>query len=170
MEFQILHAIQSMRTEALDMFMLYYSTLGNHGLIWIFLSIGMIAFPATRLIGKTAILSLIFEVTAVTFTIKPIVDRVRPCIIEAIQSPLLVLDSPSFPSGHTASSFAVAMVIFCFNRTWGTVALLAAALMGFTRLYLFVHFPSDVIVGALIGILCGYVAYRLYSRFEAQKK
>ena len=172
MEFDILYAIQSIRSEWLDHFMLYYTTLGDSGLIWIFLAIGLIAFPATRFMGKVGLLALMIEVAVVTFTLKPLIERVRPCAIEAIQNPLVTngcFTDPSFPSGHTASSFAVAFAIFCCNKKWGALALAAAALMGFSRLYLFVHFPSDVIAGAVIGSFCGYLAWRLYDRYATLK-
>lgn len=167
MEFDILYAIQSIRTPWLDDLMMYYTTLGDSGLIWLFLAIGLIAFPATRFMGKVSLLSLLFEVGIVTFTLKPLIDRVRPCAIETLQSPIVeaCYTDPSFPSGHTASSFAVAFAIFCCNKKWGALALAAATLMGFTRLYLFVHFPSDVIAGAVIGAFCGYLAWRLYDRY-----
>lgn len=167
MEFEILHAIQSIRSEWLDNFMLYYTTLGDSGLIWLFLAMGLMALPATRFMGKVSMLSLLFEVGIVTFALKPLIDRARPCTIEAIQNPVIngCFPDPSFPSGHTASAFAVAFAIFCCNKKWGSLALAAAALMGFSRLYLFVHFPSDVIAGAVIGSFCGYLAWRLYDRY-----
>ena len=171
MEFEILHAIQTIRTTTLDNIMVYYTTLGDYGLIWIFLAMGLIAIRSTRFMGKVSMLALLFEVGIVTFTLKPLVDRVRPCFVEAIQSPLLEMayTDPSFPSGHAASSFAVATAIFCCNKKWGVLALLAAALMGFTRLYLFVHYPTDVLAGAVIGALCGYLAWRMYDRYATVK-
>ncbi len=171
MEFEILHAIQGIRNETLDIFMAWYTTIGDHGLIWIFLSIGLLAFAKTRFLGKVCLLSLLLEVLAVTFTLKPLIDRVRPCMTEALQAPLAqaCYTNPSFPSGHTAAAFAVAAAILCVNKTWGMIALMSAALMGFTRLYFFVHFPSDVLAGAIVGSLCGYLAYRIYSRYDALK-
>lgn len=171
MEFEILHAIQTIRTDALDMFMMYYSALGDNGLIWIILAIGLLAFPKTRFMGKVSLLAIFFEIIAVTFTLKPLINRARPCMIETIQSPLVeaCYTTPSFPSGHTACAFAMAVAIFCINKTWGTIALLAAALMGFTRLYLFVHFPTDILGSIIVGSLCGYLAFRLYNRYLTLK-
>ena len=171
MEFEILHMIQTLRTDELDMFMMYYTALGDNGLIWIFLAIGLLAFPKTRFMGKVSLFAIFLEIIAVTFTLKPLINRLRPCMIETIQAPLVeaCYTTPSFPSGHTACAFAMAIAIFCINKTWGTIALLAAALMGFTRLYLFVHFPSDVLGSIIVGSLCGYLAFRLYDRYLTLK-
>lgn len=170
MEIDILHAIQSIRSTSLDQFMMWYTTLGDSGLIWIFLAVGLIAFPKTRFMGKVSLFALLLEVIAVT-TLKLLIDRVRPCMIDTLHTPLIeaCYTSPSFPSGHTAASFAVAVAIFCINKTWGSIALMAAALMGFTRLYLFVHYPTDILGGIVVGGLCGYLAYRLYNRYLTLK-
>ena len=71
MEFEILHAIQTIRTTTLDNIMVYYTTLGDYGLIWIFLAMGLIAIRPTRFMGKVSMLALLFEVGIVTFTLKP---------------------------------------------------------------------------------------------------
>ncbi|MFA6414503.1 MAG: phosphatase PAP2 family protein [Candidatus Paceibacterota bacterium] len=92
--------------------------------------------------------------------------RPRPFVELASVHPLI--NSPlaenfqSFPSGHTIFFFALATVIYCFNRTWGTVALVAAALVGLSRIYVGVHWPTDVLAGALLGALTGWAVYRFY--------
>jgi undecaprenyl-diphosphatase len=156
MEFDILYAIQSIRTPWLDDLMMYYTTLGDSGLIWVFLAIGLIAFPATRFMGKVSLLSLLFEVGIVTFTLKPLIDRIRPCAIETLQSPIVeaCYTDPSFPSGHTASSFAAASMI-CFEYPgFALPAFFLAVSIAFSRLYLRVHYPSDVLAGAFLGATC----------------
>ena len=73
-------------------------------------------------------------------------------------------DQWSFPSGHTLSSFAAAAALCFFHRKSGLLAFLAAALIGFSRLYASVHYPTDVLAGALLGILCGLAAAWLTDR------
>ena len=172
MEFAILHAIQSLRSPELDIAMVFFSHLGDHGLIWIAMAFGLLAFEKTRLIGKVTAMSIIVEIITVTLLLKPLINRVRPCAYETLSDPLVSVcyTDPSFPSGHTAVAFAFASALFFMNRRWGLVALLCAALMGFTRLYMFVHFPSDVAAGAVIGTVIGFICYRLYQRYEALKK
>lgn len=171
MDFTILHAIQTLRNPDLDIAMVFISHLGDHGLIWIAMAFGLLAFEKTRLMGKVVAMSIIVEVITVTLLLKPLVDRARPCILESLSNPLVetCYTDPSFPSGHTAVAFAFASALFCMNRRWGTLALLGAAIMGFSRLYMFVHFPSDVAAAAVIGTIIGVMCYRLYLRYEAQK-
>ncbi len=71
------------------------------------------------------------------------------------------LTSWSFPSGHTSSAFASATAIFAANKKWGIGAFVFAALMGFTRLYLGVHFFTDVLAGAVVGVIYGIIGVLL---------
>ena len=77
---------------------------------------------------------------------------------------LACLTDHSFPSGHTAAAFAAAVALFACHRKAGTIALFLAFLMGFSRLYLFVHYPTDVLAGALLGVLFGLIGYRLSNK------
>ncbi len=73
--------------------------------------------------------------------------------------------SYSFPSGHAGSSFAVATVIKFINKKFAAFVIIFSILMAFSRLYLYVHFPSDVIAGILVGISCGLLAIKIYDKF-----
>lgn len=75
----------------------------------------------------------------------------------------------SFPSGHTSSAFAAAAALFCQNKRLGIPALVLAAFIGFTRLYLYVHFPTDVLAGILLGLMLGAAASALVN-FAAKKR
>ena len=94
--------------------------------------------------------------------LKYVIDLPRPYEIYPFIHKLSVGGSPSFPSGHTADAFAFAAAVSLRYRKWFIVAgmLLWASLVGYTRMALGVHFPSDVLAGAIIGILCAYFAYR----------
>ncbi|MFA6279046.1 MAG: phosphatase PAP2 family protein [Candidatus Paceibacterota bacterium] len=97
--------------------------------------------------------------------------RPRPFVILSTVQPLISVSSwenlQSFPSGHTIFFFALATVLYCFNKKIGWWAFGAAALIGVARIYVGVHWPSDIIIGAILGILTGWIIHRWYksSRF-----
>jgi undecaprenyl-diphosphatase len=99
--------------------------------------------------------------------LKPLIARIRPCDVNTTVTLLIARPSDySFPSGHTASSFCSASALY-FSRTrlW-IPALVIASLIAFSRLYLYVHYPSDILAGAVIGILIGYAGFRITAFFE----
>lgn len=165
MELSLLHFIQSLRNDWLDQAMLFVSTLGNVGAIWIALAALLLIVPGFRRSGLAVSFALAIDFVVVNLILKPWVGRERPCDLTVPEDMLLAcLSDHSFPSGHTAAAFAaVVALLFCHPKA-GMVALMLALLMGFSRLYLFVHYPSDVIAGALLGILFGFLGYRLAFR------
>lgn len=158
-EFAILDAIQSIRFEFLDKLMIGITTLGNKGIVWIVIGIVMLFFKKYRRAGVAVLLGLIFGLVTGNWVIKNIVARARPCAVNtAIE---LIIPYPgeySFPSGHTLSSFIAATCVFLRNRKFGVWAYLLASLIAFSRLYLYVHFPTDIIGGILLGILLAHAA------------
>ena len=87
-------------------------------------------------------------------TLKPLVARIRPYDVAGFDQLLIgKLSDYSFPSGHTLASFAAATVLVVMDRKWGVVALIIATLISFSRLYLYVHFPTDVLAGFVIGVI-----------------
>ena len=169
MEFAVLHFLQSIRSETLDHLMLFISTLGNVGAIWIALAALLLIISGFRRSGLAVSFALLIDFVTVNLILKPLVGRDRPCDLSVPEDMLLAcLSDHSFPSGHTAAAFAAATALFLCHKKAGLLALCLAFLMGFSRLYLFVHYPSDVIAGALLGILFGFVGYRL--AFKRHKK
>lgn len=154
----------------MDKIMVVISTLGNIGFIWILIGVALVMNKKYRTIGIVLILALIIEVTFVDGIVKKLVQRNRP-FLDFSQIKLLIKmpTSYSFPSGHTASSFAAAIVLGKYFRKYRYIAYGAAILMGFSRLYLFVHYPSDVIVGAIIGIICGLAAIKIVKYIKHRK-
>ena len=164
-EFLILDFIRDNLTSPfMDTLMKAITFLGNGGWIWIAFGVILSLIPKTRKIGFTVCLGLIFSLLVCNLTLKPLVARVRPYEIKEI---VLIIAKPhdySFPSGHSSASFAGAVAIFLNNKKWGSLAVLLAALIAFSRLYLYVHFPTDVIGGMILGSLCAVLGYFIVKK------
>ena len=162
-ELSFLDNIQSyLRCDFLDAVMPVITTLGNGGVIWIVCAVVLLLIPKTRKIGVVLAVSLAIEALCCNVILKPLAARIRPFDMNtAVQ---LLISPPtdfSFPSGHTGAAFAAASALFfCKNRLW-IAALVLAILIAFSRLYLYVHYPSDVLGGILLGILSGWLGYTL---------
>ena len=159
LDFQILDWIQThLTTPALDALMKLVTALGEGGAVWLLAAAVLLWKPKTRRQGVVVAVSLLLCLLVGNFTLKPLVARPRPFHIRP-DFPLLIAPPGefSFPSGHTMSSFAGAYSLFLLNKKWGIPALVLAAAIGFSRLYLYVHFPTDVLAGALLGLLAAWV-------------
>ena len=149
----------NLRCNFLDIIMPFITRLGDNGLIWIIAAIIFLRFRKYRTDGVTILLALVLCVLIGNIGLKPLIARARPFTLNSEIT--LLIPSPtdfSFPSGHTMSSFAAATVIFCKDWRMGIWAGLLAAVIAFSRLYLYVHYPSDVLGGAIIGIMLALVA------------
>jgi undecaprenyl-diphosphatase len=158
---------ERLRTGALDYIMIALSFIGNAGALWLAICAIMAAQKQRRRQGAMlfACLALCFIVNNVI--IKNAVGRARP--FEAIEGLRILIQAPrdrSFPSGHAASGFAAA---FALSRMYGGRAALAsyaaAALIAVSRVYVGVHYPSDVAAGALFGTLCAAALFYLRHHF-----
>ncbi|HEX2985696.1 MAG TPA: phosphatase PAP2 family protein [Caproiciproducens sp.] len=154
MDNKLLALIQRrVRCSFLDKIMPVITSLGTCGIIWGVVMVIFLRVHRYRKVGLVLFITLVLCALLTNLILKPIVARPRPCHI-APEVPLLIpcpMDY-SFPSGHTMSSFAAAMIISAANPTFGLLAFILAALIAFSRLYLFVHYPSDVLAGTLFGI------------------
>ena len=162
-DFGVLDFIQeNIRCAFLDRVMPFITSFGNGGWLWITLTVILLIIPKTREMGKASAVSLLICFLVTNVLLKPMVARVRPYDINNMIE--LIVKPPSdysFPSGHTSFAFAGASTVFFFNKKAGIPLLAAALLIGLSRLYLYVHFPTDVIAGAVIGIAAGYIGYRI---------
>lgn len=156
----ILLFIQDMiRNPILDPFMKVITTLGNAGILWILLTILLLIPKQTRRVGIISACALIASLLVNNILVKNLVARVRP--YNAIETLIPIVTKPaeySFPSGHAASSFASASV--CYRnlpKKYGILAIVIAALISLSRLYVGVHYPTDVLAGVISGIVCGYL-------------
>ena len=171
LEFQILNLIANMRTDLLDTILPMISSFGDKGIGWIVLSVILTCIPRYRKAGITMGLALIFCLLVGNMTLKPLIARPRPYTYFPEMTLLIApLADFSFPSGHTFASFASATALFLYHKKAGIAAYILAAIIAFTRLYLYVHFPSDVIAGMLLGIFSGWLTYQIVQSVSIHKK
>lgn len=153
LDFSILNWLQSIRCDALDCFFPFITKLGNAGIFWIALGIALFLFHRTRVCGACVLACLAVDALIGEVVLKNLICRERPCIQQPITDMLLAIPtSYSFPSGHSASSFTAATAIFLNYKKAGIAAYILAALIAFSRLYCYVHFPTDVLGGVILGI------------------
>ena len=151
-------------SNALNPYMLGLSKMGNAGIVWVILGIGLLLVKKYRRVGVTVLLALAISLIVGNGILKPFFARLRPYIIYPWVPMPIANTLPtdySFPSGHTFAAFAAAVGVFCQNKRWGSMALLLAAGIGFSRIYLFVHYPSDVLAGVLFGAIAGMFACQM---------
>lgn len=152
MELQILHMIQGWHQDWLTPIMIFLTTIGEHGICWIILSILLACIPKTRKCGFTMMAAMAVTFLLGNVFLKNTIARPRPCAVDNSVTLLVPFPSEySFPSGHASNGFAAAVTIFAYFRKSGIVALIMAALIAFSRLYLFVHYPTDILGGILLG-------------------
>lgn len=148
-----------LRTPLFDRIFLFITSLGDKGILWIILALLLMIPKKTRKIGITCALALVLSVVFNNHLLKNLIQRPRPFTqINGLVNLRTPLD-PSFPSGHTGSSFAAAVVIFMqMPKRCGIPAMLAAVLIAFSRLYIGVHYPTDVLGGMLTGTLIAFLS------------
>jgi len=158
----LLQIQQHLRTDMLTPFMKIVTFLGNGGWFWILCAVVLLAVPKTRKTGYAAVLSLIFGVIVTNLLLKNIVARPRPFAEIGALIPLIAKPTDfSFPSGHTTASFAVALVMLrMLPKKIGIPAVVLAALVAFSRLYLGVHYPTDVLAGFVVALVGSSLAVR----------
>ena len=148
------------RNAVLTPVMKVITTLGNGGAIWIALTILLLAIPKTRKIGCMSLIALLGTLLVNNMLLKNLVARTRP--YEVIEGLTYIVRKPSdysFPSGHAGCSFSAACIMYRrLPRRYGVPALILAILISVSRLYVGVHYPSDVLFGVISGIAISYAA------------
>lgn len=165
MEMEILYAIQEMRNSILDQIFIGITSLGNSGFIWIIIGVAMLLFKKTRRTGIIVLFSLLLGYLIGNMGLKNLIQRSRPCWTDP--SVELLIKNPhdySFPSGHTLHSFAAAFAIYLSHKKAGIISLVLAFFIAFSRLYLFVHYPTDILGGMVLG-----VSLALFSNYMIKK-
>ena len=168
-EFDILYAIQSIRTPFLDKLMAFLSTIGNAGALWIVIGVVLCVSKKYRRGGMQMLSAELLSFIVGNLIIKNMVDRLRPCQIDETVS--LIVKIPfdsSFPSGHTLNGITAAVTLMFIDKRMGIPALVLAVLIAFSRMYNFMHFPTDVLAGAVLGVVSAVFVNYLFNR--AKKK
>ena len=151
----------------LDEIMIMISRLGNKGFIWIAIGVLFLLLGFRNKIWRNRGFLVLFSLAAnflvCNVVLKPLIDRTRPYYVLDYTPLIPPVGDPSFPSGHTSASFAAATAIYAINKKWGIAAYIFAAVMGFSRLYLGVHFPTDVLAGALVGTAAAIGIIRIFD-------
>ncbi len=154
------------RTDLLTPFFVFITHTGDGGTVWILLSIALLFPKKTRRIGCMSLTALLLTFLINNVILKNIVARIRPYeVISGLEILIERQGDLSFPSGHTGCAFASAVILFCnLPKKYGIPALLFAALMGLSRLYVGVHYPSDVLCGALTGSMIALSVNNLWKK------
>lgn len=164
-DYKILRFInKKIKNKTLDKIMPFITWLGNGGIVWFVITLIMFKQPQYKKDSILIVLSLACPTGIVEGIIKPIVRRTRPFFQEDERAELLIKKpiTYSFPSGHSASSFSVATVFIRRLIPFTPVVVILAILISFSRLYLNVHYPTDVICGGIIGSICGVIIIGLF--------
>lgn len=169
-EIQMLNAIQSIRCPFLDVLM---PLISNGVVLWVLIPLVLLMRKDTRRAGWMIVASIALELILCNLILKNAFHRVRPFDVNTAVT--LLVNKPSdysFPSGHTAFSFATVAGLWFSGalKKLRIPALIFACLIAFSRLYLYVHYPTDVLAGIAVGVFCGWVAYKLFQTFSEKKK
>lgn len=144
----------------LNEIMILISSCGDFGMSWLIVILVTNIIDSTRPMSIDLLVALIAATLIGQVSIKTIVKRKRPC--HTYPEVKLLIPTPSdlsFPSGHTTSSFACSTVLMLYNPLFGIIGYLYATLTAMSRLYLFVHYISDVVFGMILGISIGFIVY-----------
>ena len=166
-----------------DVFWPIITLFGDGGIFWIGVAVVLLIFPKTRKTGIGMGIALFMGVIVCNVTLKPLIGRIRPYDFQenlGITIPLLAdrLHDFSFPSGHTIASFEASVVIFRNYKKPGIAAIILAFLIAFSRLYMYYHYPTDVLFSMAVGtifaiigdVLAGKIAKRLpHGKYETQQ-
>lgn len=163
-----------MRSEFLDGIMTWISKLGNGGILWISIGIMLLllSIKKGKNLRKWGLLLLIsLGLTAIlgNLILKPFIGRIRP--YEQLAFPIIInqLNDFSFPSGHTSAAFAAAWICYAMNKKWGILMLVFAVVMAFSRLYLGVHYPTDLLAGAVLGTIVSFIVLQCFQVLEQKR-
>ena len=154
-----------LRCGFLDAVLPVISRTADHGELWIILAVVLLLIKNQRKHGAAMAVGLVLDLVSCNMILKPLIGRIRPFAVNGLVELLIPppLDA-SFPSGHTAASFAAVFALKTAGSPLWKPALAVAVVMAFSRLYLYVHWPSDVLAGALLGAAVGWAGAKLAEK------
>lgn len=168
-----------LRCGFLDAVMPVITLLGDAGIFWIAIAVVLLFIPKYRKVGLGMGAALILGLLVCNVTLKPLIARPRPYDYQlehfGVTVKLLIEAQHdfSFPSGHTIASFEAAMVLMLHSKKAGIPAMILATLIAFSRLYLYVHYPTDVLTSVVLGIAFGllgnWLVQKVFSLWEKRK-
>ena len=167
-EFAILDWIQAhLRCGFLDAVLPAISRTANHGELWIILAVILLLIRGQRKYGASVACGLILDLVSCNIILKPLIGRIRPFAVNGLVELLIAAPTDaSFPSGHTAASFSAVFALKTAGSPLWKPALAVALVIAFSRLYLYVHWPSDVLGGALLGAAVGWAGAKIVEKSE----
>ena len=160
----------NLNSELFNKIMIFFTILGDNGIIWIAIALILFLKRKYRKIGLFSIISLIICALAVNVILKPLIHRPRP--FSELADITLLIKAPkdySFPSGHTAASFVMVYIFFRHIKKYFIPVLITGILIAFSRMYLSVHYPSDILAGLMIGIFSGLAGEKAVNRFTQKR-
>jgi len=170
----------NLRCGFLDFVMPLITKLGDAGIFWIAVAVLLLFIPKYRKIGLSMGAALLMGLLVCNLTLKPLIARIRPYDLQlerfgkTIQLLIATPHDFSFPSGHTIASFEGATVLLLMNKKLGIPAMVLAALIAFSRMYLYVHYPTDVLASVVLGIgfafLAKFLVQKGYELYENRKQ
>ena len=147
----------------MDSFMPFITKFGDHGTFWMIVAALLFLFPKTRKTGLGMAIAMMIGLLVCNVTLKPLVGRIRPYDLQLQEFGITIqllgerMHDFSFPSGHTIASFEAAVVLLKNSKKMGIPAMILAVLISFSRLYLYVHYPTDVLASVILGTLFAFI-------------
>lgn len=166
----------NIKCEFLDAVMPIITKFGDGGIFWILVALVLLCIPKYRRGGLGVGIALLLGVLVCNVTLKPLIARPRPYDYQLEhfgRTITLLITAPrdfSFPSGHTLASFESATALLLYDRRFGIPAMVLAVLVAFSRLYLYVHYPTDVLCAMVLGIAFGIVGYLVAGKLMKSTK
>lgn len=163
---------ENLRFDWLNDIFVFITHFGDGGLFWILVSVFLLLRKSTRKAGITSSVSIALGALCTNVCLKNLVQRTRPYVVNENLNVLIDFPSDySFPSGHTCASFAVATVIFCLlPRKYGVPAIIFASLIAISRMYVGVHYFTDILGGLIVGVSAALLAIYIVKKVEKKKE
>lgn len=170
-EFDFLNILQTMHNPILDKVMWFMSTIGEAGIIWFVICIILFIPKKYRMTSVQILAAMLLTFIVGNLILKNAFHRIRPCWIDetkAIKEGISTINlfpwDYSFPSGHSMNGMTAAVTLFLCNKRFGIPAIVLALVIAFSRMYAYLHFPTDIIAGLLVGLCCAIITHYIFKK------